>query len=880
MSDIDQVVQSYGTESLLGVSSIVEEIREFYMRPGKDDRPQFKQIQQYPDTEETVTESGILNQTDFSRLFGKQAETICKLLQNRGHCRKLGENQCVLTWKFRNISREDFDLGIEGKTNSEIHRILDALLWKTVPETDGIKRFMDVLYGGKNGSYSTAHKISENEYWFRQGNIINAFRFSGKPSPELIHLIELKLEIIQNERMQNYFHIISSFNADSTMWMNEKNRGQRFFEIIEHLMNYTWRPFDMETCEVSIDAAGDEGLIASGTLRVDFGEDGISSAHFDGMEKRFPDREDSHREFVVNDVALRAPDPFGDTSTLCLRMQSRTNGNVDPRRNMLTHRFVKLFMESVGKLIDVIMPVIRREEALRNLKWQSFLDTLRLQSLEYGEDLHRILTESLRVLSRFFGTSEMRVFSEDREIGHMLELFSRKDISEKNYVLLDNPLSPADILRRQMVVFPIREIQGGRILLYFEIPRIGNRPLSPDIPDQYLMGTDLWHGVNEEAMLQGLTDLKDYLFFMVTECLTPNPKAVIDNLNRRLPVKGGTENIEDLMRLSRKILNRYSRFFDLFGTLSGNLESGLAYMRGRRDSLTGLYNRQHFTTLLNEFFLRPGFRFGLMFIDMDNFKIFNDAVSHDFGDKLLISLANRMMELADSLDSAVPGRFGGDEFCFSVGDINKDDFEKISVQVFKAITARPLVVSFYIDDRSEGEGMEINLIAFLHRLMRPDVGSRQASRTEYVEKPHSSPKTHVVDVWKHYRKQKGEPVSGITVKPETIVNDIATEIEDKILFNKIFLEIDSDLGKIIRQFVTLQLRDYTTNRIREYLISDHGSLSIERELTLKVSAGLAHSTENRLRSMESLFKAADGRAYLAKYNGRNCIFGVDGQQLA
>ena len=608
---------------------------------------------------------------------------------------------------------------------------------------------------------------------------------------------------------------------------------------------------------------------------------GIASSRFDRMEKRFSPAKSGSFEFTVNEVALRAAESAGDSSYLSLHMVSRSAGNVDPRRNILTHRFVKLFIESVGKLIDVIMPVIRREEAIQNLRWRYFLDSLRLRALDYGENLHHIVSDSLEVLKKFFGVSEVSIFSEDKDLTHMLVLFSRSDLSVKSYKLLDNPLTPAKILKRQMLLFPIREIPGGRVLLYFDLPRTGNRPLNPESPNQYLMGTDVWTVVNEEALILGIIDLKDYLFFVVTECLTANPKAAYANISRRLPVRGDVDNVDLLLKLSRRVMERLTRFFDLFQAFSANLESGLAYMRGRRDNLTGLYNRQHFKSLLIESFSKPGMKLGLIFLDMDNFKIYNDAVSHDFGDKLLISLANRLIDSAEAIEpDAAPGRFGGDEFCFFVSGIEKDAFEKKSIEVFRNITERPLVVSFFFDDRNEGEGMEINLISFLHRLMRPDIGSRQASRTEYVEKSNMGPKAHVIDIWKHYRMQNGESISGHKIRAEQIIEDISEAIADKILYNKIFTEIDQEISRIIRLFVTLQLKDFTTNRIRDYLIREFNSLSIERNITLKVSAGLAHNSENRLRSMESLFKAADTRAYLAKHNGRNCLFGVDGQQLA
>ena len=82
----DQVVQSYGTESLLGVSAIIADIREYHMRPGRGDRPLLKHIQQHPDIEETELETGRMTPAVFTRLFGKQAETVRGLLRQRGYC--------------------------------------------------------------------------------------------------------------------------------------------------------------------------------------------------------------------------------------------------------------------------------------------------------------------------------------------------------------------------------------------------------------------------------------------------------------------------------------------------------------------------------------------------------------------------------------------------------------------------------------------------------------------------------------------------------------------------------------------------------------------------------------------------------------------------
>lgn len=875
-----QLVRSCGLESLIGVSDQVIDVREFILRRSASDGARYKQTQHYPHEDGFHAAGRAISKNILEDIWGSQTEYITNSLVERGFCNRLegDEERWELTSRFRNLSVENFYLGLGTETDADIYHALDELLWVTLPENDGVKRFLIQL--DTNHKVGTAHHISEREYWFRQGLLIVAVRFHSPPSPELILLIDYKRQVIQQEMMRNFFHVVGTYNADSSIWMNETNRTRRFFSIIEHLLVYSWRPFDMARCEVSIDTAGDEGLIASGTLWMEFSETGAPSSGFDHIGNRFPPAADNSREFVVNDVAVGAGRLTSETSTMSIRMVSRSLGNVDPRQNILIHNLVRLFIESVGKLIDIIMPVIRQQEALDNLQWRSFLDTQRLKNLEFGENLHRILNESLKLAENIFGVSKIRVFSEDREIIHMLELFARIEDNQKVYQLAALPFTPDQILKEQLLIFPIRQIPGGRVLLYMELPRVTDHPLYPEIANSYLVGTRFWNDINEEALLLGIKDLGDFLFFIVTECLASNPKAVLEKLVQRLPIRGGTNDPELLVKLSERVMNKNARFFDFFAALSAAMESGLAYMRGRRDNLTGLYNRPHFESLLNEYFSRPAFSFGLMFIDMDNFKIFNDAVSHSFGDKILSFLANRMIEAAESISDSVPVRFGGDEFYFSIGNVKQEDFENFSIQVFQSITAQPMAVTFYFDDRPEGTAMEINIMGFLYRLLRPDVGSRQASLTEYIEMSGMSSKEQMLDIWKHYRMLARESADEEPPSDQQIVEDIADTIENKIIYNRILSDIDDQFKTIIRLFINLQMNDFTTNRIRESLIEEVGSHSIERFIPLKVSGGLAHSSENRLRSIESLFKAADSRVYLAKHNGRGCLFGIDGRRLA
>ena len=82
-----------------------------------------------------------------------------------------------------------------------------------------------------------------------------------------------------------------------------------------------------------------------------------------------------------------------------------------------------------------------------------------------------------------------------------------------------------------------------------------------------------------------------------------------------------------------------------------------------QDYLTGLPNRQHFHERLKILAVKAKetASFGaLLFLDMDRFKVLNDSLGHDYGDRLLIQAAERLNQFKDQ--TTLIARFGGDEF--------------------------------------------------------------------------------------------------------------------------------------------------------------------------------------------------------------------------
>ena len=98
-----------------------------------------------------------------------------------------------------------------------------------------------------------------------------------------------------------------------------------------------------------------------------------------------------------------------------------------------------------------------------------------------------------------------------------------------------------------------------------------------------------------------------------------------------------------------------------------------------RDQLTDLANRRKLESVIENKirdFQTLDIKFGILFIDIDYFKKFNDDYGHNVGDEMLKTVANTLNQPIRKTDIA--GRWGGEEFIIILSGVNAKALKRIA----------------------------------------------------------------------------------------------------------------------------------------------------------------------------------------------------------
>jgi diguanylate cyclase (GGDEF)-like protein/PAS domain S-box-containing protein len=169
----------------------------------------------------------------------------------------------------------------------------------------------------------------------------------------------------------------------------------------------------------------------------------------------------------------------------------------------------------------------------------------------------------------------------------------------------------------------------------------------------------------------------------------------------------------------------------------------------RHDPLTDLPNRTEFMTHLRAAVDRaktnPATAFAVLFLDLDRFKVINDSLGHVIGDKLLVSIAERLNSLVRPGD--VVARLGGDEFTILLNRSgSRDDVVYIAERVQKNL-ARP----FKIDGYEVYTSASIGIIVSDEIMREPEDFLRDADSAMYRAKESGKARYEIFDREMHVR---------------------------------------------------------------------------------------------------------------------------------
>jgi diguanylate cyclase (GGDEF)-like protein len=212
------------------------------------------------------------------------------------------------------------------------------------------------------------------------------------------------------------------------------------------------------------------------------------------------------------------------------------------------------------------------------------------------------------------------------------------------------------------------------------------------------------------------------------------------------------------------------------------------YHQAHYDALTNLPNRALLKDRLEQAIARAQRNrsyVGVMFLDLDRFKLVNDSLGHDVGDQLLIQTAQALQTNVRSVDTVV--RFGGDEFVVIIPDIDQSGevVSELGGIADKIIASNP--GEFIIDNHNVHSGMSIGIALYPKDGETPDELIKNADTAMYHAKEQGR------DRYEFFAPELNEAAS----RRLSLEHELRRALENREFDIHYQTKIDSQSGKLV-----------------------------------------------------------------------------------
>ncbi|MCY9668653.1 EAL domain-containing protein [Paenibacillus alginolyticus] len=214
--------------------------------------------------------------------------------------------------------------------------------------------------------------------------------------------------------------------------------------------------------------------------------------------------------------------------------------------------------------------------------------------------------------------------------------------------------------------------------------------------------------------------LSGLIFFFIISCVLQ--RTIFARLNQTINGMNVIKTKQDFsIRIQETGKDEITQLVKSFNHMMTSLEQSQNEIQyqANHDNLTGLNNRKAFFEYLEKIITQNDqlpFRFAVIFIDLDRFKLINDTMGHHTGDLLLIEVAGRLGLCMK--DDEFLCRLGGDEFCIVSHyehDFNQIEYlakvikEAINVTYdlggYRATISASIGISLYPDHGKDSESL-------------------------------------------------------------------------------------------------------------------------------------------------------------------------------